>query len=368
MAAIPFNQLKPLHEMLSAELAEASDRVLHSGWFILGPEVQAFEAAYAAYHGLDHAIGVANGTDAIEIALRAAGIGPGHEVITVAHTAIATITAIERTGATPVMVDIEEDCYTLDPRAAAAAISPRTKAIVPVHIYGQAADLDALQALCEQQGLLLMEDCAQAHGARYKGELVSTFAPISSFSFYPTKNLGALGDGGAVVTKDSALAERARLLRNYGQTERYHHSLKGMNSRLDEMQAALLAVKLKHLDAHNERRREIAARYSAGLRGVILPAERPEAYHVYHLYVIRHAQRDALAAALKERGVGTLIHYPLPNHLQPAYTELGYKPGSLPVTEKIAKEIVSLPLYIGLTNAEVDEVIEAVNDCVEALG
>lgn len=358
---IPFNDLKPVHAALAEELSAATRRVLDSGWFILGPEVEAFESEFAAYHGVKHAVGVANGTDAIELALRAAGIGPGAEVITVAHTAVATITAIERTGAVPVMVDINPQTYVIDPAAVEAAITPRTAAIVPVHLYGHMTDVERLSAIAEKNDLLLMEDCAQAHGARWHNRLAGTTGHVASFSFYPTKNLGALGDGGAIITKDDTHAANLRRLRNYGQTSRYYHAERGVNSRLDEMQAALLRVKLKHLDEHNSRRREVAALYNAGLEEVIKPVALDAAYHVYHLYVVRHSKRDALMAALQQRGVGTLIHYPIPNHLQEGYTDLGYKSGSLPITERIAEEIVSLPLYIGLENAAVENVIKIIN-------
>lgn len=361
---LPFNTLKPLYDALADEINAAAARALASGWYILGPEVEAFEAEFAAWNGVDYAVGVANGTDAIELALRAAGVGAGDEVITVAHTAVATICAIERAGARPVMVDIDPQTYTLDPAAAAAAITPRTRAIIPVHLYGHTADLDALGDLCQRHGLLLIEDCAQAHGALWRGRKAGTVGHLGTFSFYPTKNLGALGDGGAVITRDAALADRLRRLRNYGQTQRYHHDERGVNSRLDELQAAILRVKLAHLDAHNAERRRLAAVYSAALTGVTLPIERPEAQHVYHLYVVRHPQRDALMAHLKARDIGTLIHYPIPNHLQAGYRDLGYAVGSLPHTERAAAEIVSLPLYIGLTDADVARVAQAVGEFV----
>jgi dTDP-3-amino-3,4,6-trideoxy-alpha-D-glucose transaminase len=364
---IPFNDLKPLAEELAGELEEAVLRVLRSGWYILGPELEAFEADFAAWHGVAHAVGVANGTDAIELALRALGIGPGDEVITVSHTAVATVCAVERAGATPVLVDVDEATFTMDPAAAAAAITPRTRAIVPVHLYGQPADMEAFVALAAQHGLALVEDCAQAHGARLGGRLVGTFGHLAAFSFYPTKNLGALGDAGAVITGDAGLAEKLRRLRHYGQTVRYRHEQRGVNSRLDEMQAALLRVKLAHLAAHTGARRGLACRYGAGLEGVTQPAVRPGAEHVFHLYVVRHPRRDALMAALAERGIGTLIHYPIPAHRQAAYADLGYAPGALPVTERIAGEILSLPLYLGLTEQNVDTIVEAVNGCARNL-
>jgi dTDP-3-amino-3,4,6-trideoxy-alpha-D-glucose transaminase len=350
------------------DIDAAVRRVLDSGWYILGGEVEAFEAEFAAYHGVRHAVGVANGTDAIELALRAAGVGVGDEVITVAHTAVATVCAIERAGAKPVLADIDPQTYTLDPAAAEAAITPRTKAIIPVHLYGQPADMAALVAIAEQHRLLLIEDCAQAHGARLNGRLVGTWGHLAAFSFYPTKNLGAVGDGGAVLTNDDGYAQRLRRLRNYGQISRYDHAERGINSRLDELQAAILRVKLPHLDAQNARRRQIARGYDDGLAEfVTVPPQRPGAESVYHLYVVRHPARDALRARLADAEIGTLIHYPTPIHLQPAYRDLGCAPGSLPVTERVSREIVSLPLYIGLSDAEVERVIAAVCMSLQAL-
>ncbi len=356
---ILFNDLGPLHRALKGEHEEAVRRVFARGWYILGQEVEAFEAEFAAYHGGGHAVGVANGTDAIELALRAAGVGPGDEVITVSHTAVATVCAVERAGARPVLVDIDPRTCTIDPRAVRAAITPRTRAIVPVHLYGHPADLDPLIDIAGRAGLLLIEDCAQAHGALYRGRPVGTFGHLAAFSFYPTKNLGACGDGGAVLTADGQLAARLRRLRNYGQAERYHHVERGMNSRLDEMQAALLRVHLVHLDEHNNERRRLAALYRKRLSGLTLPQTWPgeeKVRHVYHLFVVRHPQRDALRRRLQEHGVGTLIHYPLPVHLQPAYADLGYRPGSLPETERAAREVLSLPLYVGLCDEQVEQV------------
>ena len=355
---IPFNDLRPLHRQLAAEIASACRRVHDSGWFILGPELEAFETAFAEYNAVAHAVGVANGTDAIEIALRAGGVGAGDEVITVAHTAVATVCAVERAGAAPVLVDIEARTYTIDVAAAEAAITPRTKALLPVHLYGQPADLTALADLAARRGLLLIEDCAQAHGARHRGRRVGSWGHLAAFSFYPTKNLGALGDAGAVVTNDPALAARARRLRNYGQTSRYHHAEPGINSRLDELQAAILAAKLPHLDHHNRERQALASMYSNRLRGVTAPSIRPGDEHVFHLYVVRTRERDRLAEALRAAEIGTLVHYPVPVHLQPAYAHLGYAAGALPVTEQAANEVLSLPLYIGLAEHNVERVAE----------
>ena len=358
---IPFNQLKPLHDLLADEINAALLRVADSGWYILGPEVEAFEREFAAYHGSSHAVGVANGTDAIELALRAGGVGAGDEVITVAHTALATVAAIEATGAMPVLADIDAATFTLCPAAARHAITPRTRAIVAVHLYGGAAEMDALLDLAAAHDLLLIEDCAQAHGARYQERTVGTMGAMGAFSFYPTKNMGAYGDGGAVITDDAALADKLRKLRNYGQKSRYRHASRGTNSRLDEMQAAILRVKLAHLDELNARRREIAAIYDKELRGVGKPVARADCQHVYHLYVIRDARRDQLMADLQERDIGTLIHYPVPVHLQASHRDLGLGAGGLPQTEAAAREILSLPLYIGLSDADVLRVCRAIN-------
>jgi dTDP-4-amino-4,6-dideoxygalactose transaminase len=362
---IPFNDLKPLQRLLADEISAAVHRVLASGWFILGPEVESFEAAFANYHSSGYAVGVANGTDAIELALRAGNVGPGDEVITVAHTAVATVCAIECVGATPVLVDIDSQTYTMDVAAVRAAISPRTKAIVPVHLYGNPANIVELSELAESYHLLLVEDCAQAHGACYKGRIVGTFGHLGAFSFYPTKNLGGYGDGGAIITNDRQFAERLRQLRNYGQTSRYNHVNKGINSRLDEIQAAILRVKLTYLDQHNQMRRNLAHLYSETLEGVTLPFSVEAADPVYHLYVIRHAERDRLRNALAARGVETLIHYPIPIHQQNAYAALGYALGSLPVTERVTSEILSLPMYIGLSS---DDILTIGQRLSESLG
>ena len=358
---IPFNDLKAQHKALAADLEAAAVRVLRSGWYILGPEVAAFETEFAAWLGLSgpsHAVGVNSGTDALHLALLACGCGPGDEVITVAHTAVATVAAIVACGARPVLVDIEADTYTLDPARLAAALTPATRAIIPVHLYGQAADLAPILAFARQHNLQVIEDCAQAHGARYQDRPVGTWGDLACFSFYPTKNLGAAGDGGMVVSADASLAGRVRSLREYGwrADTRYISQEHGLNSRLDELQAALLRVKLPHVQAWNARRQALAARYDRLLAGsgIVTPHQRPGASHVYHLYVIRHPRRDELREALSASGVGTLIHYPTPIHLQPAYRHLA-APGALPVTEQIAQEILSLPLYPEMTDAQVDE-------------
>ena len=364
MTAIPFVDLKAAYHRLQAEIDAAVARVLAGGWYILGPEVSAFETEFAAYLGVEHAVGVASGTDAVLLALRALGVGPGDEVITVAHTAVATVAAIELAGATPRFVDISPDTYTLDPAQLAAAITPRTRAVIPVHLYGAPADMDAILAVARAHGLLVVEDCAQAHGARYRGQMVGTLGDAAAFSFYPTKNLAALGDGGAVATNRPEVADRLRLLRQYGWRERYVSDVAGHNSRLDELQAAILRVRLRHLDAENEARRRLAARYDAALAGlpITLPIARPEDCPVYHLYVIRTAARDALAEHLRVQGIGTGVHYPVAVHRQPAYAHLGYGPGSLPATEAAAAEVLSLPMYPDLTEAAVDGVAGAIRE------
>jgi dTDP-3-amino-3,4,6-trideoxy-alpha-D-glucose transaminase len=365
-----FNDLLSPNCELRDEIDAAALRVLHSGWYILGREVSAFEAAFAAYHDVDHAIGVASGTDAIELALRAAGVGCGDEVITVSLTAVPTVCAIERAGAIPVLVDVDSDSYTMDPAAACAAITPRTRAMLPVHLYGQPADMVALSEIAREKELLLIEDCAQAHGARLNGRLVGTFGDLAAFSFYPTKNLGAVGDGGAVITNDARYAENLRRLRNYGQVSRYANDTRGVNSRLDELQAAVLSVKLPHLDDQNATRRRLARCYDAAFadqRAIVGPRVRAGAEPVYHLYVVRTAERDALMQQLADRGVQTLIHYPVPVHLQAAYADLGYRRGDLMVTERICGEILSLPMHAGLRGDQVATVAETLIACLSAV-
>jgi dTDP-4-amino-4,6-dideoxygalactose transaminase len=362
-----FNDLLTANSRLQGEIDAAVVRVLRSGWYILGGEVSSFEAAFAAYHGVEHAVGVASGTDAIELALRAAGIGSGDEVITVAHTAVPTICAIERAGAIPVLVDVEAQTYTMDPEAARAALTLRTRAILPVHLYGQPADMATLSAIAQEKGLLLIEDCAQAHGARLNGQLVGTFGDLAAFSFYPTKNLGGVGDGGAVITNDARYAEKLRRLRNYGQVSRYEFESRGVNSRLDELQAAVLRVKLPHLDEQNATRRRLARCYDAAFAdqpAVVAPEVRAGAEPVYHLYVVRAAERDALMQRLSDQGVQTLIHYPVPVHLQAAYADLGYRRGDLTVTERICGEILSLPMHAGLRGEQVERVAKTLIACL----
>lgn len=363
---IPVSDTRRGYLALREEIDAAVRRVLDRSWFVLGAEGEAFEAEFAAYLGVAHCVGVANGTDAIELALRALDIGPGDEVIVPALTAAFSALAVSLTGATPVFADIDPATANLDPAAVAARFTARTRAILAVHLYGGAADLEALGALAERHGLALVEDAAQAHGARYGGRQVGSFGVLSCFSFYPSKNLGAYGDGGAVATDDTALAARLRRLRNGGQAGRYEHVEIGANSRLDELQAAILRVKLAHLDAANAARRVQAARYAAELAGtgLALPQPLPDTEHVYHLYAVRVPAalggRDALAAHLRERGVGTQVHYPTPVHLQLAYADLGYSPGALPHAEAWAAEELSLPLFPELTAEEQDRAIAAI--------
>ncbi len=341
------------------DIDAAVSRVLNSGWYILGEEVRAFEAEFASYVGAAHGVGVSSGTDALHLALRACGIGEGDEVITVSHTAVATVSAIELAGATPVLVDIEPGSYTLDSTKLEAAITSRTKAIIPVHIYGQPVTLEPVLEIARRHKIRTIEDCAQAHGAKYKGQTVGSFGDIGCFSFYPTKNLGAIGDGGILVTSDPELAERAYLIRQYGWADRYVSSIAGLNSRLDELQAAVLRVKLPHLDADNATRTRLANQYDEALTGIglTLPRRSPETAPVYHLYVIRLTRRDDLRSFLKSKGIGALVHYPVPIHLQPAYKGRLRASDNLPETERAAREVLSLPIYPELDETELQKVI-----------
>jgi dTDP-4-amino-4,6-dideoxygalactose transaminase len=367
VADIPFNDLARHTARYREELQDVIARVLNAGRYVLGEELDRFETTFASYCGTRFAVGVASGTDAITIALQAAGVVPGDEVITAANTCVPTIVGIEGAGARPVLVDCEETTYTLDPALIEEAITPRTRAIVPVHLYGQCADLDQILGLAQRYGITVVEDCAQAHGAEYDGRRAGSFGLAGAFSFYPTKNLGALGDGGAVVTNDADIAARARLLRNYGERERFEHVLRGRNSRLDALQAALLTAKLKHLDDWNERRRELAGRYSSVLDGSIasLPLEAQRRRHVFHLYVIRVRQRDRFRRALADMGVETAIHYPTPVQRQSAYSYLMPVGRSLATSERLAGEIVSLPLYPDLSDDEASRVASAVTVAAE---
>jgi dTDP-4-amino-4,6-dideoxygalactose transaminase len=353
------NDFKLQVELLHAELQAAMERVLRSGWFVLGKEVEAFEREFADYVGAAHAVGVANGMDALQLGLMAWDIGPGDEVITTPNSAFASTLAILRVGATPVFVDIDEGHYALDARLVKRAISARTRAILPVHIYGRAAELEPLAELATEHRLVLLNDACQAHGARYRGRPIPSFGDATAYSFYPTKNLGCFGDGGMIVCSDSVRATRLRTLRDYGQAKRYHHLERGLNSRLDELQAAVLRVKLTHLQAHSDRRRAIAARYIAGLAGLplVLPAYDAEA--VWHLFVVRTPQRDALSKFLAAHDVQSLVHYPVLIPEQPAMLT-SYVRGSLPVAERCAAEFLSLPINAELADAQIDQVCQTV--------
>jgi dTDP-4-amino-4,6-dideoxygalactose transaminase len=358
-------QANPGASYLSRKQAidEAVRQVLASGWYIYGEQCKAFEAEFAAWMGISGVVGVGNGTDALEIALRALNIGVGDEVITVSHTAVATVAAIELTGATPVLADIDPQTYTLDPAQIEQVITERTRAIIPVHLYGMPADMAPILRIANQHDLKVIEDCAQAHGASYQGKRVGTMGTAAAFSFYPTKNLGAFGDGGAVASHDEIYCASMRRLAQYGWHQRYISDEAGMNSRLDELQAAILRIKLCDLDQDNARRRAIAQQYSAALAARVgIPRVPDDRQSVFHLYVIRHPERERLRAHLAERGIGTAIHFPIPIHLQPAYRGKLGDVGSFPQTEHVTQEILSLPIYPELTDTEIDTVITAICD------
>lgn len=370
-SAIPQSSPGSEYRAHRAEIDEAIARVLESGWYILGREVEAFEEEFARYLGLAGSVGVASGTDALELALRAVGVGPEDGVFTVSHTAVATVAAIERAGAVPILVDVDEATFTLDPGRLEDAITAtrlppgtRAKAIVIVHLYGQPAAMPAIVQVARRFGLLVVEDCAQAHGARLDGHMVGTFGDAASFSFYPTKNLGALGDGGLVASDDAGVATRVRELRQYGWRERYVSATTGSNSRLDELQAAILRVKLRYLNTGNERRRDLADRYDSSLGSSVVrtPAVAAGAQHVFHQYVIRATGRAQLMDWLRGRGIGTAIHYPVPVHLQPAYADRLPIPHSLDVTERLASEIISLPMFPAMSDTDVDRVSTAIRE------
>jgi dTDP-4-amino-4,6-dideoxygalactose transaminase len=361
---IPILDLKAQYVTIEQEVDAAIKEVLLSTQFILGPAVRDLEQRVAAYCGCKYGVGVASGTDALRLTLTALGVGPGDEVITTSFSFIATANTISHCGARPVFMDIDPRTYNIDPAAIEAAITERTKAIVPVHLYGQPADTDPIIELAEAHGLYVIEDAAQAIGARYKGRMVGSVGHAGCLSFYPTKNLGAYGDGGMVVTNDAGLAEKVDILRRQGSKKKYLAEVLGFNSRLDSLQAAVLGVKLKCLDGWNEARRQVVQRYNELLDDmpVTTPYESPDAYHVYHQYTIRAPQRDALAAYLKERGVGTMIYYPVPLHLQELYASLGYREGNLRASEAASREVLSLPMYPELTEAQQVAVAEAIRE------
>ncbi|HKS22202.1 MAG TPA: DegT/DnrJ/EryC1/StrS family aminotransferase [Thermoanaerobaculia bacterium] len=361
--SVPFLDVKAGYDELRAELDAAMCRVMDSGWYVLGEEVEAFEREFAAYCGVKHCVGVANGLDALHLMLRAAGIGSGDEVIVPSNTYIATWLAVTHAGARPIPVEPDARTYNLDPNRIEAAITPRTRAILAVHLYGQPAEMPAIREIARARGLRLFEDAAQAHGGRAGAQRTGALGDAAGWSFYPGKNLGAYGDAGAVTTDDDALADRVRLLRNYGSRVKYRNEIAGFNSRLDPLQAALLRVKLPRLDAWNERRRSVAARYLqklAGTADLVLPEVAAEVEPVWHLFVVRHPRRDALQRHLESRSIGTLIHYPVPPHRSEAYQALGFAADAFPIAEEIAESALSLPIGPHMSGDDVDAVIESV--------
>jgi dTDP-4-amino-4,6-dideoxygalactose transaminase len=366
---IPFLDLKAQYAGIKTELDEAVLKVLGSGRYILGEEVAAFEREFAAYCGARHAIAVNTGTSALNLSLLAEGVGPGDEVITVPFTFVATASAICYTGARPVFVDIDPVTFNMDPTKLEAAISPRTKAIVPVHLYGQMADMDPIMEIAGRHGVAVIEDACQAHGAAYRGQRAGSIGISGCFSFYPGKNLGGCGEGGIVVTSDDDRMKAIRMLRDWGQEKRYHHVMKGFNFRMDAIQGAALRVKLRHLERWTEARRRCARTYSsllAGSRQVVVPTEAPGRRHVYHIYALRTADRDGLQRRLQAKGIESGLHYPIPVHLQEAHTDLGYRAGDFPQAESAAAEVLSLPIYPEMADGQVAEVAAAVEEIADA--
>lgn len=360
---IPFLSFTAQNNLIEDEIRAAFERVLQNKWYILGQEVSDFEQSYAQYSQVQHCIGVANGLDALYIALKTLAVGEGDEVITPSNTFIATWLAISQTGATIVPVEPDPETYNIDVNRLEAAITPKTKVIMPVHLYGQACQMDAIVQIAEKHNLFVIEDNAQAQGCTLNGKLTGSFGIINATSFYPTKNLGAYGDAGALTTNDTGLAHKASLIRNYGSEKKYYNDVIGVNSRLDELQAAFLSVKLKFLNGWLDERKQIAATYAKALAGIpdlILPVTAPAADHVYHLYVIRTSKRNALEQYLNDNGIGTGIHYPVAPHLQKAYQHLGYKKGDFPIAEEMAETCLSLPLNPGMTEGEIGSVCEAI--------
>lgn len=363
---VPFVDLSAQYKSIEAEINAQITEILHKTNFILGEEVSLFEREFADFCGVAHAVGVDSGTSALELILKAYDIGPGDEVITVANTFIATTLAISYNGATPVLVDVDPNTYMMNNASLEEAITDRTKAIMPVHLYGHPVDMDVVNSLADQYELIVIEDASQAHGARYKGSRVGSLGHSAVFSLYPAKNLGAYGDAGIIVTKDDQIAEKLRLLRNYGSVEKYHHLELGFNRRLDTLQAAVLRVKLQYIDDWNKARREHAKLYNEFLKEaeIGLPGSEGHAEHVYHLYVIRADHRDDLQAFLMDKGISTGIHYPIPIHLQPAYRELPYKKGDFPITESLSEQILSLPMYPELTPEMIEYVVAGVREFI----
>ena len=368
---VPFINLAKQYSSIKDEIDEAIGRVLERGWFVLGAEVEAFEREFSAYCGVKYAIGTGSGTEALHLALLALGIEPGDEVITVANISAPTVAAICFAGAKPAFVDIDPETFNLDPDRLESYLRQRkakgrVRAVIPVHLYGQAADMDPILETAAKYGLSVIEDACQAHGSEYQGKKAGNLGDAACFSFYPTKNLGAYGDGGIVVTNSGETAEKLRMLRNYGEKSKYYNVIRGFNSRLDEIQAAVLRVKLKHLYTWNGRRRRIASMYSDLLAGTLLklPVEKSRARHIYHLYVVRSDHREELKHHLEISGIGTSIHYPLPLHLQPAYHDLGYRKGDFPETEQAALEVLSLPMYPELETEEIEYICRAIRDWI----
>ncbi len=364
---VKFVDLSAQHKTLESEIKDVFNRVLANCSFVLGPEVEKFEKAFASYCQAAHCIAVSNGTAALQLVLQGLGVGPGDEVITVAHTFIATAEAITAAGALPVFVDIDSVSYTLDPTKLEGAITPRTKAIIPVHLYGQPADMDPINAIAAKHGIAIIEDACQAHGTKYKGRRAGSLGRAACFSFYPSKNLGACGEGGAVTTDDAELAKKVRMLRDHGSVRKYEHDFPAYNLRLEGLQGGVLAVKLPHLDGWNENRRALAMRYNELFAGskVVSPKQMTYADHVYHLYVVVVEDRETLREALSEQGIENGLHYPIPLHLQKAYADLGYKKGDFPVSEYVAANHVSLPMYAELPVEHVEHVARAVREIVE---
>lgn len=360
---IPFVTFVPMERELDKELRAAFTRVFENSWYIDGAEDKAFEEAFAQYCNAQYCVGCGNGLDALMLSLKALGIGVGDEVIVPSNTFIATVLAVTYVGATPILVEPDIKTFNIDPSLIEEKITNKTKAIMPVHLYGQACDMDAIMAIAKKYNLFVIEDCAQAHGATYKGKMVGTFGDAAGFSFYPGKNLGALGDAGATITNNKEIAEKLRALGNYGSDYKYHHIYQGTNSRLDELQAAFLSAKIPFMNKMNENRREIAKKYLEGISNpeVVLPYVMSENEHVWHVFAIRSNRRDELAAYLDEHGIGVNKHYPIPIHMQECYKNLGIKQGDLPIAEEISATELSLPLYYGMTGEEIEYVISCIN-------
>jgi dTDP-4-amino-4,6-dideoxygalactose transaminase len=360
---IPFLNFAPAHDAIRNEIKQAFERVYDSNWFVMGKSVDTFEQEYASFNQTRKCVGISNGLDALHIALKVLGIGPGDEVIVPSNTYIATVLAVSYVGATPVLVEPNISTYNIDPSLIEAAITPRTKAIMPVHLYGQACEMEAIMDIASRHNLFVVEDNAQSQGAAFNNKLTGSWGHINGTSFYPGKNLGALGDAGAVTTNDENFAKKAAVLRNYGSEKKYYNEVVGHNMRLDEMQAAFLSVKLKYLAEWTKQRQQIAAYYNeafAGVDNIIIPKVADNATHVYHLYVIRTKRRDELQAHLTAKGIGTLIHYPIPAHLQEAYRSLGFKAGDFPIAEEIANTCLSLPMWPGMTKDDVHYIVQEI--------